>query len=132
MKNVLPSLTKKENEIMKILWDSEKPLMSSEITVLANVAEKSCLPMINTLLKKGYLKVVGNLKMGKTVNRLYVASISLSEYTAMQLNTIYAANNKKIDISSMLSYLVKGIEKRDEAALIKDLKDMIEKYESDN
>ena len=64
-------LTKKEHEIMKILWTSEKPMLISEIhSSVKNVAGNSVHPMINNLINKGYIKVMGNVRVVKTPSSL--------------------------------------------------------------
>ncbi len=125
-------LTNKEYQIMKILWNSEKPLLVSDILAKAeNIAENSLHPMINSLIKKNYIKIVGNVKVSKTNSRLYAANISIDEYAAKQLNEIFDSANKTPDISNVLMYFSKHNKKKKNENLINELQKFIDDYKQE-
>ncbi len=125
-------LTNKEYQIMKILWNSEKPLLVSDILAKTeNVAENSLHPMINSLIKKNYIKIVGNLKVSKTNSRLYAANITIDEYAAKQLNEIFDSANKTPNISNVLMYFSKHNKKKKNENLINELQKFIDDYKQD-
>ncbi len=101
-------LTKKEHEIMKILWTSEKPMLISEIhSSVKNVAGNSVHPMINNLINKGYIKVMGNVRVVKTPSRLYAPAVTVDEYMAIQFAEVFKENNKPISFKGFLNYFFK-------------------------
>ncbi len=123
-------LTNKEYEIMKILWNSEKPLLISDILIQAtNIANNSLHPMIKKLIKNGFIKVVGNVKVVKTTSRLYAPAISVDEYAAMQLEEIFKTSNKKLNLGNMVSYFAKNHQKDEK--VITELEEFIKNYKND-
>ena len=74
-------LTKKQLEVMKVLWDNNRPMISSEI-------EKSD-PSFNTntvqaclreLLKKGYIQVADIVYSGTVLTRSYLPTFTKTDY----------------------------------------------------
>ena len=99
-------LTKKEHEIMKILWTSEKPMLISEIhSSVKNVAGNSVHPMINNLINKGYIKVMGNVRVVKTPSRLYAPAVTVDEYVAIQFSEVFRENGKPLAFTGFLNYI---------------------------
>lgn len=99
-------LTKKEHEIMKILWMSEKPMLISEIhSRVKNVAGNSVHPMINNLINKGYIKVMGNVRVVKTPSRLYAPAVTIDEYMAIQFSEMCRENNRPLAFTGFLNYI---------------------------
>ena len=131
MLNKSNHLTNKEYEIMKILWDSDRPLLISEILPKAdNIADNSLHPMIKKLTKNGFIKVVGNVRVVKTTSRLYAPAISVDEYAAMQLENIFKTSNKKLNLGNMVAYFAKHHKNDDK--VISELEDFIKKYKEEN
>lgn len=126
------NLTKKEYQIMKVLWNSDKPLLVSDILAMTdNIAENSVHPMINSLIKKGYIKVVGSMKVSKTNSRLYIANITVDEYAAIELNEIFDSTGKSPDISNLLMYFSKHRKKKQNENFINQLQEFIDNYKQD-
>lgn len=122
-------ITSKEAEIMKVLWNSERPLLISDISALTqNIAENSLQPMVGSLIKKGYIKVVGNMKVAKTYSRLYAPALTVDEYAAQQLSSIFKDTGKSMNISNVLTYLLKYNKKKENKNFINELKEFIDNY----
>lgn len=120
-------LTNKEYEIMKILWDSDRPMLISDIIAKADkIAVNSLHPMIKKLIKNGFISVEGNVRVSKTKSRLYAPAITIDEYAAMQMDEILRTSNKKLNWNNILSYFIKR-NKKDES-IIPELEEFIEKY----
>lgn len=131
MKSEKNHLTKKECELMKILWGSDKPLLISEIIDKADkIAANSLHPMIKRLIKNGYIRVAGYIRVSKTKSRLYAPAINIDEYAAMQIEKIEKISSRKLNWNNILTYFVKH-NKKDEN-VIAELKEFIEKYEKKN
>lgn len=123
-------LTSKEYEIMKILWEGEKPLLISDIQMKANkISNNSLHPMINTLIKKGFIEVTGSVRVVKTVSRLYSPAVTLDEYAAIQLEEILKTSNEKLHIANVLAKFIKR--HRNNAKIISDFEEFIRNYEKD-
>ena len=76
-------LTKSEEEIMYLLWDLDEPLTSSEIVKKAvnKTWKKSYINLlINSLLKKDMIKVVGVKQMTKNYARTFVPTMTKDAY----------------------------------------------------
>lgn len=131
MKNKKYSLTNKEYEIMKILWDSGRPMLISDILSKAdNIADNSLHPMIKKLINDGYIKVVGNIRVVKTTSRLYAPAIDVDEYAAMQLEGIMKITNRKLDFKNVLAYFAKR-NKKNNKDIIAEVEEFIKEYKED-
>lgn len=124
-------LTAKEYEIMKVLWNSDRPLLISELLKMTkNIADNSLHPLISKLIDRGFIKVVGNMRVSKTLSRLYAPGISVDEYAAMQLKEVFSISGKKFNLSGVLSYFTNNNKKKDE--VINELETFIEQYKNEN
>ena len=131
MKNKKYHLTNKEYEIMKILWESEKPMLISDILLEADkVAENSLHPMIKNLINNGFIKVVGSMKVSKTTSGLYAPAITVDEYAAMQLEGIMKTSNSKLDFKNVLASFTSR-NKKNNKDVIEGIKKFIEEYKED-
>lgn len=106
MKKNMPYLSPTEYSFMKILWNAERPLAVSEILERREEgtwAKNSVHPLINSLLKKGFLSVEGFLKVSKVNSRLFLAKISLAEYSAAQIKGVFEGSSSKFQYGAFLS-----------------------------
>ena len=84
------TLTKKELEMMTVLWGSDTALTASEILKASTDKtwkDKSLHILINSLLKKNLIVVDGFKKMEKVYARSFNAAISQTDYIWKQLTT---------------------------------------------
>lgn len=127
-------LTKKEHEIMTILWSSDRPMPISEIADRTKtVAPNSMHPMINNLLAKNYIRIAGNVKMVKTSSRLYAAAITVEEYVSSQIVSIYKASHTAMDMARLMSSFVKYGSNRQRAnEIVSELEGFIDEYKKNN
>lgn len=84
------NLTKSELEVMQVLWQSDEELSSSEIIAKSAEAgahwQKSYIHLlINSLLDKGMIEIVGFIKNAKNYSRTFKAKLSKAEYITMRL-----------------------------------------------
>ena len=96
-------LTKSEEEIMYLLWDLDEPLTSSEIVKKAvnKTWKKSYINLlINSLLKKDMIKVVGVKQMTKNYARTFVPTMTKDAYAIKQISD--RPNFADSDIPSLL------------------------------
>lgn len=121
-------LNKKEEQVMKVLWNSNKPLSITEIKELvgADWAKTSIQSVVRKLESKGAIKVAKITKICKTYGRLFCPTISLDEYAIMHFENLYS-NDKFIPF--ILSALLD--EKNRTPELINDLEEIIKKYKEE-
>ncbi len=124
-RNISFYLSEKEEEVMKILWKSDKPLSAKEITAEINCewADKSIQGIIRKLEEKKAIEVADIVKVYKSNARLFKPTISSDEYAVMQFDKYYN-NDKKIPF--ILSALVEN--KNDDANLPEILIDLIKNF----
>ena len=124
-RNISFYLSEKEEEVMKILWKSDKPLSAKEIAAEINCewADKSIQGIIRKLEEKKAIEVADIVKVYKSNARLFKPTISSDEYAVMQFDKYYN-NDKKIPF--ILSALVEN--KNDDANLPEILIDLIKNF----
>ena len=107
-------LTKSEEEIMYLLWDLDEPLTSSEIVKKAvnKTWKKSYINLlINSLLKKDMIKVVGVKQMTKNYARTFVPTMTKDAYAIKQISD--RPNFADSDIPTLFSELIERTESSD-------------------
>ena len=107
-------LTKSEEEIMYLLWDLDEPLTSSEIVKKAvnKTWKKSYINLlINSLLKKDMIKVVGVKQMTKNYARTFVPPMTKDAYAIKQISD--RPNFADSDIPTLFSELIERTESSD-------------------
>lgn len=123
-------LTKKEHEIMTIIWSNDRPMPISEIAAQTKtVAPNSMHPMINSLLAKNYIRIAGNVKMVKTNSRLYASAITVDEYVSSQIVDIYKTSRKQMDMAQLMACFVKyGSNKQRADEIVGELEKFVAEY----
>lgn len=86
----MDNLTKSELEVMQLLWQSDEALSSSEIVAKSADTgahwQKSYIHLLlNSLLDKGMIEIVGFTKNTKNYSRTFKARLSKAEYITMRL-----------------------------------------------
>lgn len=84
--NSMIKLTKKENEIMEIIWNMEKPLTAAEIQTKTDMSIYSVQQVLLRLLTKKFVSVVGIKQNKKAFARQYEAIISEADYISAFIN----------------------------------------------
>lgn len=108
MKSNCQYLTSKEFELMKIFWASRRPLSNKDIIELSDGRTwsiNSLHPILNKLIKKGYIKVVGKIKATKVNARLFSPSINLENHMAWLVSGIISKNSDAFQSSKFITAL---------------------------
>ena len=115
-------LTKKESEIMDIIWKENIPLTATEIQESGtDMSVYSVQQVLQRLLSMEFLKVTGIKQNKKAYARQFAANISESEYissfinnkeTELQLATNCIKHNNDLETILQLEELIK--QKREE------------------
>lgn len=107
------TMSKKEKELMEIFWDSDDALARSEILEWAERRQCSWKPnsihiLLNSLIKKGAVKVSGFYLSSRKLGRTFEAAVSREDYALMQIEL--AADQAKAegvsDAEKLMSALI--------------------------
>ena len=103
LKKSSSTLTKREMEIMTILWESEEPIVASEIARRGdNLTVNTVQSLLKKLMKLGYIKVADIVYSGTVLSRCYTPVISADDY---EMNNMMNAYNKISDKPKGMSAL---------------------------
>lgn len=98
------SFTKKQLEIMKILWDSDKPLIASDIAKQGEALNintvQACL---RTLIANQSIKVADIVYSGTVLTRSYTPLLSREEYFGSAYEDILGTKNSGLLIASLIN-----------------------------
>ncbi|WP_282709452.1 BlaI/MecI/CopY family transcriptional regulator [Ligilactobacillus sp. Marseille-Q7487] len=83
----ISKLTKKEEEIMSILWDSDKPMSANDIMNASNgICLNTVQQTLHKLLKINYIHI-SNIELNKkSLTRLFRPSIDEADYFSFFIN----------------------------------------------
>ncbi len=111
-------LTKRESEVMEILWDSNEDLSANDIMMKSNgISITTTQQLLQKLLKMNFIYVSSIGKNKKSLTRLYRPSISEADYISSFINqdtSMKIASNfiEQTDNDEFLDELSKLIEKK--------------------
>lgn len=115
-------LSKKEEEVMKLLWQENRELSSSDIISLSinkTWKSSSIFILLNSLLKKGAIEMAGFIKSQTNYGRTFKYIITENEYIVMQIRKAFDDSN--ITTIDLVSQLIKEEENLDRILKIEDL-----------
>lgn len=116
-------LTKRESEIMEILWDNNNTMSANDIMISSNnISLATIQQSLQKLLKMNYVYVSGIGKNKKAITRLYRPSISEADYISSfitQSTSLKIASNfiEQTEDDEILEELSKLIEKKRKSKL---------------
>lgn len=109
-------LTKREQQIMEIIWDSEKDLSANEIkTIAGEISIYTIQQVLKKLLKMNYIEVAGIGYTKNSITRKFKPIITQAEYidscinskTRLKLATNFIRNNSDSETLDYLEKLIK-------------------------
>ena len=127
--DISSKLTRRDLDVLSVLWDSERPLTASEI-VAANPAlnKNTVQPVLRKLLKNELVQVADIVYSGTVLSRSYIPSISRQELSLYRLSSEYRQLEKDVSKASFVSFLLKTEENQEKFQ--KDLRELEELLES--
>lgn len=129
MKNV--ELTEREYMVMRILWEANRPMLVSEIIPnMKNTSTHTIHALLNSLMKKELIKVVGSVKMVKVPSRLFAPTVSTSEFAMLRSDKVFNDNHEKFNVVDFMTSLVKN-KKENKNEIIKELEQFLENYKQE-
>lgn len=127
-KKKVVKLTNRELEIMRILWESEKPLTATEIFNLMDDKDISIFSVqnaIKSLFLKKVIEVTSYTQVYKTNAREYSPVMSANDYAVMQFSH-YFDPSKKTPLPHLVSSLLKLENSENEWNVIEELEQTLE------
>lgn len=107
VKNAL-LLTGREMDIMKILWNSKKPLIASEITKKdESLSNNTVQSVLRKLMDKKYIEVADIVYSGTVLTRSYKPAVSKKDLIIEQFINQFNKNEDSIPIPSLVGTLLK-------------------------
>ena len=104
-------LTKRENQILDILWDTNEPMTASEIVSSCPDLTKSTVQaVLRKLLTNKYIEVADIVHSGTVLCRKYRPTFSRSQFISSQLKRSFSINPAAISRIELFSGLLGNIE----------------------
>lgn len=95
--------TKRQLEIMKILWDSEEPMIASDIVKKGdNLNINTVQSCLRLLIAHNAIKVADIVYSGTVLTRSYSAIISKEEYLNEECSELLSGEQTKSFIASLI------------------------------
>ena len=91
---------------MQVIWNSDNPITGREIIELSGNstwAHSTIYMKLNRLVEKNMIKEFGAIKIGKNINRLYIANIKPEEYFKFIIDNMPPCMEIQKVISMLLS-----------------------------
>ncbi len=118
------SLTKREMDVMTILWESNTPLVASEITKMDDSLNINTVQaVIRKLLDKKHIEVADIVYSGTVLTRSYRPTLSKKEMTVQRFIGQFQENDK-VSIPNLVTTLLKH--EKNEQEVIEELEAMLE------
>lgn len=129
MKNKLSKISKREKDVMLVLWHAGKALTASAIAQEGEgLSINTVQSAVRNLMKKEYIDVADIVYSGTVLTRSYQPIISAEQYAAEQLNTM-RANTFNFSTLNFVNHLLKD----DELDILNELETIIKmKKEKEN
>lgn len=107
--DISSKLTRRDLDVLSVLWDSERPLTASEI-VAANPAlnKNTVQPVLRKLLKNELVQVADIVYSGTVLSRSYIPSISRQELSLYRLSSEYRQLEKDVSKASFFFISLKN------------------------
>lgn len=121
-------LTRRELEVMQVLWKANKALTATEIFDLLADGGLSIFSIQNTLkslFSKKMIEVSSYTKVYKTNAREYKPSLNADDYAVMQF-THYFSSNGTPNLPNLVATLLKYEDEKSEESIIRELEKLIQ------
>lgn len=128
--DISSKLTRRDLDVLSVLWDSEKPLTASEI-VAANPAlnKNTVQPVLRKLLKNELIQVADIVYSGTVLSRSYIPSVSREEVSLYRLSSEYRQLEKDVSKASFFSFLLKTEDNQEKFQEdLRELEELLESY----
>ncbi|WP_312354862.1 BlaI/MecI/CopY family transcriptional regulator [Aminipila sp.] len=123
--NNMTSLTNREMDVMQILWESDRPLVASDITKInESLSTNTVQSVLRSLLKKNLIEVAEIVYSGTVLTRRYKPTVSKKDLVVNQFVDQFKKNENIIPIPHLVATLLKH--EKNEKAVVKQLEQLLE------
>ena len=124
-------LTKKQQILMEILWNSDSPMTSMDISRYVDGWSTTSLSnMINALIERGFIRISNTEVINGHAARLLVASCSKEEYAAKLVSSL---NIKKDSFPRVVTAIMHEFSSEEEYEdLVSDMESFLAEYKEKN
>ena len=119
------ALSKRELDVMNVLWAAEKPLVASDIPEREpNLSINTVQSVLKNLLRKGFVEVDKIVHSGTVLTRSYTPVITSEEYAVKYVTSEIFPFDKFMSRTGLLNALFESTENEEE--LIEELEEFIQ------
>jgi len=124
------AMTKRDLDIMNILWDSDSPKTASMIVQDSeDLTTNTVQAVLRKLLKNECIQVADIVYSGTVLTRSYKPLLSQEEFLLRKITSEYMEMNKKVSISSIIGSLLEAEKDTDQLKEdIAQLRELVEEY----
>lgn len=117
-------ITKREKDILKLLWKSSKPLTASELAKCSGeISISTTQTSLKNLMKKGLVEVADIVYSGTVLSRSYKPSLSSTQYEIQKLiSNFRQIANEDLSTSSFVATLLE--QEKDSRKALKEIEDL--------
>ena len=125
-------ITRRDLDILNILWDSSKPMTASQIVQKNDdLTMNTVQAVLRKLLKENLIEVAEIVYSGTVLSRSYKTVVSPGEFAISQLTSEFHAYGDRITLLSLVEALLDSEPSPEKKAQqISQLKKMLEDYSS--
>jgi predicted transcriptional regulator len=126
-----PSLTKRDLDIMTILWNSDVSMTASEIVASdPGLNINTVQAVLRKLLKSNYIEVADIVYSGTVLSRSYRPTVSQNDFALSTITTEYQKLGNQMTKASLLASLLDAEpDKEKRKQDIAQLKEMLRQYQ---
>lgn len=124
-KNMNLKVTNREKDILEVLWNSETPLLASDIPRINNALSISSVQLgLRNLLAKNIIEVANIIHSGTVLSRSYRTVISKEDFISNEVINTFRSLDKTIATKNIVTTLLKH--EKNEVELIEELEKLLE------
>ncbi|KAB1438031.1 BlaI/MecI/CopY family transcriptional regulator [Candidatus Galacturonibacter soehngenii] len=118
-------ITNREKDVLEVLWNSDTPLLASDIPKLnPSLSISSVQLSLRNLLSKNIIEVADIVHSGTVLSRSYRPLISIEDFISNEVINNYRNLDKAISTKNIVATLLKH--EKNEANTIKELEKLLE------
>lgn len=119
------NITKRERDVLEVLWASDKPLLASDIPQINTSLSISTVQLaLRNLLSKKVIEVAGIVHSGTVLSRSYRPLISKEDFISNEIIRNFKDLDKAITTKNIVTTLLQN--EKNETETIKDLEKLLE------
>ncbi len=123
------NLTKRDMDVMNILWDSDEPKTALIVKAKPELTMNTVQAVLRKLLKNNLIEVADIVYSGTVLTRSYKSMVTQEEFLLFKMTSEYQSLSKKVSKVSILSALLDTEEDPEQVKQdIEQIEELISKY----